>query len=358
MLSPQIISELQQVLNASVADQGIPGAVLYLATRDGSWAGASGVSNLKTNTPMKPRDRFPIGSISKTFVAVVILQLVAEEKLDLDDTLIDWLSEEICGAEGERSYRIPHSQKITIRQLLNHTSGLADYLDTDEFNAALEKTNPKHIWRAAEAISYAYDLDPLAKPGQKFHYANTNYILLELIVEAVTENSLAREMRDRIHAPLGLVDTFTEMHEEIPGGFVEGYPDWNGDGEIDNLTHCHHCTGLGDGGLISSAHDVARFCQGLFIKEELLTGEFLEKMLTWVADGDGGYYGLGIGAWNSDWGEIWGHSGSTGGFLSTCWFLPNLDITVVVLTNSPDLAIPDDIAAGVLDVVLAEEEED
>ncbi len=356
MLSQQIISELQQVLNASVADQGIPGAVLYLATRDGSWAGASGVSNLKTNTPMKPRDRFRIGGISQTFVAVVILQLVAEEKLNLDDTLIDWLSEEICGAEGERSYRIPNSQKITIRQLLNHTSGLADYLDTDKFKAALAKTHPKQIWRAAEAITYAYDLEPLAKPGQKFQYSNTNYILLELIVEAVTENSLAREMRDRIQTPLGLVDTFSEIYDEIPGGFVEGYPD--GDGETDNLTRCHHGAGLGYGGLISTASDVARFCQGLFVKEELLTGETLDNMLTWVADGEGGYYGLGIGAWNSDWGEIWGHSGSTGGFLSTCWFLPNLDITVVVLTNSPNLAIPDDIAAGVLDVVLAEEEED
>ncbi|MCP2731711.1 serine hydrolase domain-containing protein [Limnofasciculus baicalensis] len=351
MFSQQIISDLQQVLNASVADQGIPGAVVYLSTTDGIWSGASGVSNLKTNTPMKPRDRFRIGSISKLFLAVVILQLMEEDKIDLNDTLIDWLSEEICDF-------IPNSHKITIRQLLNHTSGLADYLNTDEFNTALETTNPNHLWTATEAITYAYDLEPLSPPGKKFHYSNPNYILLELIVEAVTENTLAREMCDRIHTPLGLIDTFTEMREEIPGGFVEGYADWDEDGETDNVTRRNDGVGLGDGGLISTAPDVARFIQGLFIEDKLLAAETLEKMLTWVEDREGGYYGLGISAWNSDWGEIWGHTGNTGGFLSTCWFLPNQDITVVVLTNTADTALPDDIAAGVLDVVLADEEED
>lgn len=227
---------------------------------------------------------------------------------------------------------------------------------TEGFNEAIEKHDPSHVWTATEAIQYAYDLEPEAEPGEKHYYSNTNYILLELIVEQVTGNTLAQELRDRIHEPLELKDTFTEMRERIPGGFVHGYEDWDGDGKRDDVTRKNGGNGLGDGGLISTASDVARFVQALFGNEELLEPETLEEMLTFVDDGEGSQYGLGVSSWESDWGEALGHGGRSGGFLSTVWYVPDEDVTVVVLTNDADKASPDEIAENALTVVLGEVE--
>ncbi len=348
-IDKEIAIQLQSILDESVASQGIPGAVMHISTPDGTWIGASGVANLKTKTPLKPRDRFRIASMSKMFVATVVLQLWEETKLSLDDTIADWLSEEIAE-------RLPNSDAITIRQLLNHTSGLEDYLSTDGYAEAIATTEASHVWTPAEAIEYAFDLEPVGEPGEKHYYSNTNYILLELIVQAATGNILAQEIRDRILTPLQLNDTFTEMRENIPGGFVHGYSDWDGDGKRDDVTRKNDGFGLGDGGLVSTASDVARFAQALFANEELLEPETLEQMLTYVDDGEGDRYGLGVSAWESAWGEAFGHGGRSGGFLSTSWYLWDEEVTVVVLANDADNADPDAIAESALTVVLGEGE--
>ena len=232
---------LQQILENAIIQQEIPGIVLYISTPEEVWEGAAGVADLETRTPMKPSDRFRIASISKMFVAAVTLQLVEQSELGLEDILTDWLPEDIAN-------RLPNADEITIRQLLQHTSGLADYLENDEFEARVENTSPTHIWKAREAIAYAYDLEPEFDPGEDFFYSNTNYLALELIIEEITGNTLAEAMRSRIHSPLGLNETFTEGRQTQPGGFVSGYEDWDGDGERDNMNQYNDGYGLADGG--------------------------------------------------------------------------------------------------------------
>lgn len=119
-------SQLQTLLNEIVVEQKIPGAVMYISTPKGSWLGASGVNNLSTKTRMKPTDGFSIASMSKTFVAVVVLKLVEKGKIELDQAIATYLPTDI-------SPHIINSDKITVRQLLNHTSGVAEYLETKEF---------------------------------------------------------------------------------------------------------------------------------------------------------------------------------------------------------------------------------
>ncbi len=349
-LPKKITINLQSVLDTAVKEQGIPGAVMYVETSNGVWNGAAGIADLNNRKIMKPSDRFRIASMSKMFVATVVLQLVEEEELSLDDRLTDWLSEEVTD-------RLPNSDKIKIRQLLNHTSGLDDYFGNDEFEQAVKQAGLHHIWTASEAIQYAYNLEPLSTPGKEHHYSNTNYILLELIVEQVTENSLAQEMRDRIFTPLGLKNTFTEMREKIPGGFVHGYQNDEENGTRRDMTETNFGNGLGDGGLISTASDVGIFVRALFGGAELLAPETLAQMLNFVDDGNGNFYGLGVAASETEWGKALGHNGNANGFASTSWYLVDEDVTVVVLTNDADHATPDDIAENAIGVVLNELEE-
>jgi len=337
-------SKLQHIIDEAVFSQNIPGAILYLAAPQGTWELAAGFANKETQKMMNPRDRFRIASISKVFVATAVLQLVDEEKITLDDTLRDWLPAQI-------SDRLPNHNIITIRQLLNHTSGLADYLDTEEFTEATTSRDPQQVWTPQEAISYIYNLDPLLPPGKKHSYSNTNYILLEIIVEQVTGHKLHQELRSRLLNPLGLKDTFTEAREHLPGGFVEGYEDIDGDGNPEPCNHLNVGLGLGDGGLISNGRDVATFAQTLFASDRLLTPETFQEMLTWVDDGQDGGYGLGVSRWDSDWGEAWGHTGSMDGFLSSLWYIPAAEIIAVALTNDSDRAAPDEIVEGALGLI-------
>ncbi|MBE9041777.1 beta-lactamase family protein, partial [Oscillatoriales cyanobacterium LEGE 11467] len=140
--------------------------------------------------------------------------------------------------------------------------------------------------------------------------------------------------------------------ETLPGGFVIGYEDWDGDGKPDNMNQYNNGYGLGDGGLISTARDLATFARALLADEELLDPETFDEMLDWVEDGDGNGYGLGVSVWDSEWGEVWGHDGSSGGFLSTLWYLPEEDAIVVVLANHGENADPDEIARAALSLVL------
>lgn len=344
-----ITAELQAILDRKVARQNIPGVAAYVSTPEGTWMGASGVADLKTKRPLKPSDRFRIGSITKTFVAVVVLQLWEEQELSLDDAIADWLPETLL--PEKTSARLANSEKITIRQLLNHTSGLTDYLESDEFQADFEADSTHH-WTAREVLEYAYDLEPEAEPGEEFSYSNTNYIILELIVEEVTGNRLAQELRDRIYEPLGLQDTFMELQEKITGGFVSGYDDWDEDGRRDNVTRLE-AWGLGDGGIVSTASDVGKFIQALFAQEELLAEDSLGEMLDLVDDGEGDGYGLGVAAWENSWGEeVWGHDGETGGFVATMMYFGDRYIAIVVLINAADEGEPDEIAEALLELII------
>ncbi len=318
-------SQLQAALDQVVASEKIPGAVMYVSTPDGSWNGASGVSNLESKTPMKPDDGFAIASASKTFVAVVVLQLVQEGKINLDKAIAFYLPKDI-------SANIPYSNTITVRQLLNHTSGVAEYLSTQGFNQATKSRSRQQPWIATEAIEYIYNQKPKAPPGKKYSYTDTNYILLELIVEQTTGDTLAQVIRSRILNPLKLTNTYTELQESGPEDIATGYGDRNKDGKLHSFAQINDGNGLGDGGLISTGEDLSKFVQALFAQKNLLSPEMMKEMFTFV-DGTNKEYGLGIERFKTPFGNALGHSGSAYGFVSIMLYLPSKDTTVVVLAN-------------------------
>ncbi|MFH7028300.1 MAG: serine hydrolase domain-containing protein [Heteroscytonema crispum UTEX LB 1556] len=319
--------DLQDVLDEAVAEQKIPGAVMYISSPRGNWLGASGVSNLATKRLMEPTDGFAIASMSKTFVAVVVLKLAEEGKLNLDQAIGQLLPQDITP-------HIPNSKKITVRQLLNHTSGVAEYLTTEAFKKASAPRDRSKPWTAKEAIKYIYGVNPQALPGNKYIYTDSNYILLELIVEKITKGTLEQQIRDRILKPLALKSTFTELREPILGHPATGYSDRNKDGKLDSLAQVNDGNGLGDGGLVSNAEDLAKFAKALFAKKSLLSPKMMSQMLKFSSEGDRYGYGLGVERFPTPYGISFGHSGTAYGFVTLMAYLASKDTTVVVLLNN------------------------
>ena len=318
-------SKLQKALDKAVKKMKVPGAVMYISGPQETWIGASGFSNLKSKTPMKPNDRLGLASTSKTFVAVAVLQLVEKGKLDLDKAISNYLPQKV-------STNIPYSNEITVRQLLNHTSGVVEYYD-DKFHKLTYNRSRSQLWTATEAIELIYNRQPKAKPGKEYEYCDSNYILLEIIVEQTTGKLLAEVIREQILNPLGLKNTFTELREPNFKSNVTGYSDGSKDGILYSHKDLNEGNGLGDGGLIASASDTGKFLNALLARKKLLSPQMLEEMLNSVsAEKDNGY-GLGIAHFPTPFGKGIGHSGWAYGFVSLMLYFPDEDITAVVLVN-------------------------
>jgi D-alanyl-D-alanine carboxypeptidase len=186
--------ELRRALGRIVA-AGAPSAIALIRDRERTIRLTSGFGNLKTNAPMRPSDRFRIGSVAKTFLATVVLQVVGQGKLSLDDTVERWLPG-----------LVPNGRKISVRHLLNMKSGLFDYLDDGDptvLKPYLEG-NLTYVWQPRKLVEVAVSHKPHFAPGAGWYYCNTCYVALGLIVEAATGDSLRNQLRPRIFLPLRL----------------------------------------------------------------------------------------------------------------------------------------------------------
>jgi D-alanyl-D-alanine carboxypeptidase len=315
----------------SVLKEGVPGAVVLAAEPRSTWEQSAGIADLSTGAPMTPDHRFRIGSVTKTFVAALVLQLVGEGALALDDEVGSI-------AEG-----------VTLRQLLNHTSGVPDhYADLDSLFEPYRKDrrySPNLTPRATLELVHARPR--LFPPGTGWSYSNGNYIILGLIVEETTGATLREELRRRIAEPLGL--EATDLPDDVlpPDGLARGYlaPDnpflpGSGPGLVD-VTGIQPF-GWGGGEMVSTGRDVARFLQAL-LGGELLAPSLRSELLTTVAsdweESEG--YGLGIekisslmGIADSPCGTVWGHLGFSFGYTTIALASETGDRQVVILVNT------------------------
>lgn len=320
--------QLQNILDIAVVDTGATGAVLSVKSPSFQWTGSSGFSNRETKTAMAPTDMLRLASMTKSFVSVVVQKLSEEGKFDLDDKIQQYLPAAIVD-------RISHGSEVTIRQLLNMTSGIYSYTEIDNYNDEVERNPYRLPWTPEEILTYVYSEKAVFSPGEGWEYSNTNYILLDMLVKEVSSTSLASEMRRIIHNPLGLSNTFMEIQEPRDGGFggliVRGYEN---DGE--DVTEIQDALGLGDGGLISDGEGVVKFLQGLFVDKVLLSTNSLNQMRSFHSNED---YGLGLERRKTHFGEAWGHSGGSSGFEGDMLYLPESEVIFVCLTNTMDTDI-------------------
>lgn len=335
--------DIQQTLDAAISEfaaADAPAVVVQITTPEGSWAAAGGSAD--GTRPAVPADRFRIASMSKTFVSVVALMLVEDGVFDLDDLAADYLPDDVVE-------NIANADQATIRHLLGMRSGIPDYLATEGFWAQVE-SDLQYEWTPLEALTYAYDEPALFEPGEDYSYSNSNYLLMQLVIEAATEQPLHEVVRARILDPLALNDTYTQISETLPGEFVEGYEDIDYDGVDDPVSDVNDGAGMGDGALVSNTADLTTFYAALLRDQTLLSEDSMRELLSFSDDDAGEQYSLGLAAFESPYGVAWGHSGGVVGYLSLGVYVPEIDTIVIALSASFDVS-PDQLVFAALEAV-------
>lgn len=280
--------------------------------------------------------QFRVASITKLFVAAVTMQLVEEGSLDL------------AARAGAVAPGLPVGGDVTIRQLLQHTSGLPDY-GVPEFSDSLVARRDRR-WSAQAVLGTLAGRRPDFGPGQDWHYSNTNYVVLGEVIAAVTGEPWPTAVRTRILDPLGLEDTYMAGHEPARGaGLVaEALFDIDNDGDVEDVEQgpwpALETSEGPAGAMVSTAGDIATFTAALF-SGEVVERESLRLMLQGSGFGRRfDDYGLGVELRRPDFATpVWGHGGFLPGYRSTAWYVPDRDLTITVLVND-SRADPADLA--------------
>src|SRR5215468_834274 len=309
---------------------GFPGVTVGVAVPDGRGMSVSvGYSDLETKRAMKPADRMLAGSIGKTFVSAVTLQLVEEGKLDLNDRIEKWLSAEPWFD------RLPNSRQITLRTLMNHTSGIPEHVLNQDFIRVLRE-QPDKIWKPEELVAFILDSKPLFEAGQGWAYADTNYILVGMIFERVSGKTVYGEVDRRILKPFKLKETEPSDSRVIPG-LIPGYVSPNSPFGIEGRTiidgkfivnpQMEWC----GGGFASTAEDLAKWAKVLY-EGKVLRQTTVEQLLDAVPakTGKGHKYGLGVQVRQTDWGVTYGHGGWFPGYLSEVEYFPKRRMAIAI----------------------------
>jgi D-alanyl-D-alanine carboxypeptidase len=288
-----------------------------------------GVARLDPRRPIRTSDQVRVGSITKSMVATVTLQMVGEGKLHLGDTVEHWLPG-----------LVPGGDQITLRMLLNHTSGIYNYTNDPDYLPTLV-ADPYRYWSPRELIAIATAHKPVFAPGTGWSYSNTDYILIGLILQKVTGSPIQTLLDRRVFKPLHLKNTFFATSGRFRGSYAHGYlpPSLSGDGYLD-VSNWSPSSGWAAGAVVSNAPDLARFYTAL-MSGRLLKPWLLRQMTTTVETGVEGFrYGLGIYTMDTPCGAVWGHDGGIVGYVSFAFTdRRGSRSTVVLLPTFPDDAI-------------------
>ncbi|HEX8775242.1 MAG TPA: serine hydrolase domain-containing protein [Pyrinomonadaceae bacterium] len=342
---------LRSILEDYRKKSGFPGAVAAARLQDGSLISvAVGVADRERKTLMKPSARMLGGSTGKMFFAALALQLVAEKRMRLDDPVKKYL--------GRKSWfaRLPNGDDLTVRMLMNHTSGLGGY--SQEFMKGLV-TEPTRERSPAELIQSVLDSKPLFAAGERFEYTDLNYVLLAMICEEVTGRPAVAEIRERLLKPLGLRNTIPSDRQRLPG-LVPGYAGANNpfggdammkDGQL-TLNPQFEWAG---GGYLTNASDLARwivaFCEGRAFDRSLLTEVF--QGVDAPSLGAGVRYGLGVHIEKTRAGTAYGHGGFFPGYVSWVRWYAEHHLAIALQINTSDDALFARPATDVLDEMAA-----
>lgn len=323
---PASFSEgMQTLIEDEIEKAGIPGILIEVVTPEWTWKSAAGSSSPLTGEPANPDMRFLIASVTKSVTSIAILKLVEEGKLDLADPIEKWLPAELMD-------RISNGKEMTIRQLLDHTSGIADY---DEQSINLEELhNPDVPVPYQVSLEQGLSASPLFSPGTNYTYSNVNYILLTLIIDAASGIPYEDYVTRNIIIPAGLNDTFIQHTNHIPGPHIRAtMPDENG--TINDFTDLYIFFDRGAGDIVSTVSDMNRLHQALR-QGDLLRNESIADMEKPTPQSGKTGYGLGYTTTQVSPPDITvqGHTGGYPGSFSFWYYLPEKDAYLTYDLNS------------------------
>jgi len=337
-LPPKEARTYQSILEWT-RQNGMPGAVLLVRTPQTNFVSSVGWADRKHRIAMQPDHAFRVASTTKMFLGIAAAQLQIEGRLDTDKIITNYLSASITD-------HIRNSDRITVRHLVRHTSGIYDYAGNPRFQFGACVMHRRGDWTALRALKYAYDKPAYFPPGEGFRYSNTDFVLLGLILDRVTGHHHSSEIRDRILTPLHLDHTYYEFHEPPRGERAHGYEkvagftldvsDWTSDA-------------AGDAGIISTAADLATFVRAVTGTNSFLnqaTRKLLKSQPSTSPTDKPWYpvlhYDFGVTAERAGGRDVpvaaapwfFGHGGATLGYKCIAAHEPESDITIVYLGSS------------------------
>lgn len=324
----------QAILDENVA-MGMPGLSAAIETEHGWWIGCAGMACIEDQVNMKPCHLHHSASMAKPFIATLIMRLYEDGIIGIDDPIKDYLPDDMVS-------RIKNADVATIRQLLNHTSGIFGFDDfsgmyIDIFNDPSASFTLEDVFE-----KYVYGKAPYCEAGAEHHYSNTGYSLLGLIIEEASGMSLGDYFEQEIILPLGLTNTFYKSSKGYPFDLencVNSYFCFHGK-QLQNCTDLQKNLidyAMGHEGVVATPYDFARFIKEL-IRGNIIDSTTLEVMLSdeieeW--ENGGRYYALGIMHWEDDDGEDdgYGHNGSSAGTRTVMMSIPNAGVSIAITMN-------------------------
>jgi D-alanyl-D-alanine carboxypeptidase len=332
--APEVSLEdrLELALTTGFASSGGKGvSITILAPGKAPWTGVAGVSH--GEIPIHQGSVFAAGSITKTFTALTILRLAEEGLLSLDDSLHAWLPE------------YPHvDPNITLRQVLNHTSGLSDFVDVPGWFSWVYAEAGK-AWGMEEFLLETIRL-PYFEKGTAWSYSSTGYLLLRMIIEEATGSTVAEQYREHVIEPLGLTATYTVPGDDLPRSWAHGWFDLNGDGTYDDfhtVDNTAFCTAAG-GQVYTTSGDLARLAKALMHDRTLLEPATYAEMTDFFfpsGHDEPMVYGYGLGLmWFHEsftFGHtMWGHGGNAPGYAAGMLYLPDHGVVIGIMDNTEE----------------------
>lgn len=321
----------QQLLDGIVAS-GVPGIQLSVwQETSGLWTGSAGKADLSEGTDLLPCNLTRVGSTVKTFTAATILLLQEEGQLNLDDPVSKYLDAEVLKD-------LENADQATIRQLLQHSSGLYNYIQNLSFQTASINDLIKE-WTPEELLDYARGKKAYFAPGKDVAYSNTGYVLLGLVISQIEGKPFYESFKERLFDPLQLSTTQFAAKDPVPAGIARGYVDFYSNLNVINSSYFSGWDYYqADGGLLSNANDLNTFLRALF-KGQILSEASLQEMTNGQTPEylDPGFYniqyGLGIFKMETPWGEAWFHSGDAIGYYANMVHFPDHNTTVTWAVN-------------------------
>lgn len=331
-------SALHTYLARFVDDARLPGAVLAVTSPAGTVVATAGVAQVASNEPVRPDTRFYIASSGKLMTSAAVLQLEQAGKFQLKDKVVH-LIEPFAGMRG-----IANIERVTVAHLLKHRSGLAEYYG-DAFERAAQKA-PNKRWSVAESLSFIVDEDANDEPGASYEYVNSNYVLLGHLIASQDRSTYEQAIRQRLIQPLGLTHTTVGARADEPN-LAHGYEQTR-NGRLKDVSHGGWSAVTGDGGIVTTAPDYGVFLRALFRDHKVVGKEAVRRMCTRQREEPDADYGLGCMVIRTQGGDAWGHNGSITGFNAEAWYVPKLDVSMVLLANGAYEAESADIIRQVL----------
>lgn len=348
-LAEPLPSTLQATLDASRQALGFPGAMVGVWTPEGAWFGVTGVSGRGSGRPPRREDHTRIGSLTKTFTVMALLQLVDQKKVSLQDTI------------GTYVPGMPNGDTATLRDLATMTSGIVSYTETGGFFRAWSADPAGALFTPRQLIDFARAEPPLFPAGTEMNYSNTNTVLLGMVIEKVTGRPVAEVFENGLLEPLGMSATsFPGRSQALASPHLDGItiqPDGPG-GPIRDATDWNPSWTFTAGGMISTLDDMRTWTEALgtgggLISEAMQREREASTTSTTPPNTPELTYGLGFFC-DRGW---WGHNGALPGFTSYAVYHPERRISVVVFVNS-DITTPDQptapadlLAADIIDIL-------